>query len=304
MPRAFLFVLLFAAGAGGALAAADPSKLPLGDGRYATSVKAGYVDSCQTSFSGGGAQVNGPWITGSTWDETKKISVRGSVHWNAHFSERVARSKRILAGNGLPASPTGVFPVSSTDPAYAYDRNPNSIRPYTLKVILPASPKLARAPTCVGGTVGVSTLGVPLYSSFDALGRDADAHEVQDACGGHPQITGQYHLHGLSPCWRDSALSRTTRLVGWALDGFGIYVEVDAKGRMLSSAALDACHGRTSAVDWDGNRVRMYHYDATIDFPYLVACFRGTPITSATGLRIGGGGGGAPGRGPPGAGGG
>ena len=44
--------------------------------------------------------------------------------------------------------------------------------------------------------------------------------------------------------------------------------------------------------------VRMYHYDATLDFPYLVGCFKGTPITSATGLGIGGQG--AGGAGPPG----
>jgi hypothetical protein len=31
----------------------------------------------------------------------------------------------------------------------------------------------------------------------------------------------------------------------------------------------------------------MYHYVATPDFPYLVGCYRGTPITSATGLHLG-----------------
>ena len=35
----------------------------------------------------------------------------------------------------------------------------------------------------------------------------------------------------------------------------------------------------------------MYHYHASLDFPYMVSCYRGTPITSATGLGIGGGGG-------------
>jgi len=292
--KTFSVLLVVPLAAGAALAAVNPAKLPLGDGRYTSGTKAGYVDSCQTAFNGAGAQVNGPWIHGTTWDETAKPSVQGSVKWPSRFSERVAGSQRVLSGNGLPASPTGVFPIASSDPAFAYDRNPNSIKAYTLKVSLPANPRLAASPACVGGTVGVSTLGVPLYSSFDALGRDAGAHEVQDACGGHPQITGQYHFHGLSPCWQDSALSRKTSLVGWALDGFGIYVEHDAKGQLLSSADLDVCHGRTSAVDWDGRRVRMYHYDATLDFPYLVACFRGTPITSATGLGIGGGGGAPP----------
>jgi hypothetical protein len=176
----------------------------------------------------------------------------------------------VLSGNGLPASPTGVFPIGSSDPASAYDRNPNSIKPYTLRVSLPADPRAAAVPTCVGGTIGVSTLGVPFYSAFDALGRDAEAHEVQDACGGHPQISGQYHFHGLPACWRSSPLSRKTHLIGWALDGFGIYVEYDPSGKLLDDSALDACHGRTSLVTWDGKEVRLYHYVATLDFPYLV----------------------------------
>jgi hypothetical protein len=285
-----------------AFAASDPSRLLLGDGKYGTAPRVGYVDSCQTSFFGGGAQANGPWIHGATWDSTKKLSVTGAVHWHSRFSAKVSGARRILSGNGLPSMPTGVFPIASSDPAYAYDRNPNTISGYTLEVSLPASPMLAASPTCVGGTVGMSTLGVPFYSSFDAAGRDAAAHELQDACGGHPQVSGQYHFHGLSPCWRDSVLSRKTHLVGWALDGFGIYVEYGRNGKLLSDSDLDACHGRTSVVDWDGRSVRMYHYDATEDFPYLVGCYRGTPITSATGLGIGGGGGGGGHAPPPGGG--
>jgi YHYH protein len=296
--RPVLAVVLLAAFAGAALAAVDPSALPLGDGKYKTSPAVGYVDSCQTYFNGSGAQVNGPWIARSTWSSTEKIHVQGTVHWRSTFKEKVAGSRRVLTGNGLPISPTGTFPIGSSDPAYAYDRNPNSIEPYTLSVSLPASPKLASSPTCVGGTVGVSMLGVPLYSSFDAAGRDALAHELQDACGGHPQVSGQYHFHGLSPCWKDSAPSRKTHLIGWALDGFGIYVEYDSQGQMLSTSTLDACHGRTSVVSWDGKMVRMYHYDATLDFPYLVGCYMGTPITSATGLGIGGPQNGAPPGGP------
>jgi hypothetical protein len=297
LPALLVLTLLAAAVA---VAAVDPSRLPLGDAKYRTSPKVGWVDSCQRDFAGGqGAQASGPWIGRTTWDSSRKISVEGSVHWSSTFSEKVVGSRRVLSGNGLPASPTGIFPIGSSDPAYDYDRNPNSIEPYTLRVSLPASPKLAAAPTCVGGTIGVSTLGVPFYSAFDALGRDAEAHEVQDACGGHPQISGQYHFHGLPACWQDSALSKTTHLIGWALDGFGIYVEYDSSGKLLSDSALDACHGRTSVVTWDGKRVSIYHYDATLDFPYLVGCYRGTPITSATGLGIGGGQGQGPGQGPP-----
>ena len=282
-----------------AVAAVDPTKLPLGDGKYTTSVKAGYVDSCQTSFNGGGAQANGPWVGSTTWDSTAKIHIQGTVHWKSTFTQKVVGSRRIIAGNGLPSTPTGTYPVGSSDPAYAYDRNPNSIKAYSLKLSLPANPTAAAKPSCIGGTVGISPLGAPMYSSFDALGRDAGAHEIQDACGGHPQISGQYHFHGLPVCWQSSTLSKKTHLVGWALDGFGIYVEYGSDGKMLGSADLDACHGRTSVVTWDGKQKSMYHYVATQDFPYLVACYKGTPITSATGLDIGsGGGGGFPPGGP------
>src|SRR5207302_1097747 len=134
-----------------------------------------------------------------------------------------------LSGNGLTSTPTGTFPVQESDAAYQYDRNPNVVRPYILKADLPDNPVVAAQPTCVGGTIGVSVLGAPIFSAFDALGRDAGAHEIQDACGGHPEITGQYHFHALSPCF-----SAAAGLFGYALDGFGIFVESG-----VTSADLD-----------------------------------------------------------------
>jgi hypothetical protein len=269
--------------------------LPLGDGKYTTSPTRGFVDSCITQFNGGGAFRDGPWIDAAakTWDAAKKIAVLGSVQRRSEFKAVRTGSSLEITGNGLTSTPTGTFPVQSTDPAYAFDRNPNVIRPSTLKVDLPYDPVVAGTPSCVGGTIGVSVLGAPIFSAFDALGRDAGAHEVQDACGGHPEITGQYHFHTLSPCF-----SAKDGLFGYALDGFGIYVEPG-----VTSADLDECHGRTSQVTWHGKPTTVYHYVATADFPYLVACYRGTPVTSAQGLQIGGPGPGGPGPGGPGPGG-
>ena len=269
--------------------AVTPSGLPLGDGQYATTARKGSVFSCITSFNGQGAFHDGPWIDSAakTWDSTKKIAVQGATtHSDARFASSLTETTQRLTGNGLPSTPTGTFPVSSSDPAFQYDRNPNSVQSYPLDVSLPAAPVVNSSPTCVGGTIGVSVLGVPIYSAFDALGRDAAAHEVQDSCGGHPEITGQYHFHALSPCFKGAAAGFDDGLFGYALDGFGIYVEKDASGNGLTSAALDECHGRTSEITWYGKKTAMYHYVATIDFPYLVACYRGTPISSATGLRI------------------
>jgi hypothetical protein len=91
--------------------------------------------------------------------------------------------------------------------------------------------------------------GGAVSNALDAQKRDAVAHEVQDACGGHPGPNGAYHYHAVSSCIRTSGSST---LVGYALDGFGIYVEPGA-----TDADLDACHGRTSTVLWNGKPARM-----------------------------------------------
>jgi hypothetical protein len=124
--------------------------------------------------------------------------------------------------------------------------------------------------------IGVALNGVAIFNAFDAGGRDAVAHEVQDLCSGHPERSGEYHYHGPSPCLPSETGNET--LVGYAIDGFGIYSLYDAKGRELTNADLDACHGRTSEVDWDGKRVTMYHYVLTREYPYTIGCFRGTPV--------------------------
>jgi hypothetical protein len=276
-------------GAAAATTGVDLTKLPLGDNQYSTTgAEKGKVFSCITNFNGGGAFANGPWIhtDTNTWDATAKIAVDGSIDQHGEITASHSPTGETLQGNGLPTAPTGVFPVASTDEAYNYDRNPNTIKGYTLLAQLP-EPTMASSSSCVGGTIGVSVLGVPIYSAFDAGGRDAAAHEVQDDCDGHPEMTGQYHYHSLSSCWKDVP-GFDPGLFGYALDGFGIYVDRDANGNLLSSNDLDECHGRTGEITWHGQKVTMYHYVATPDFPYLVACYRGTPITTATGLHIGG----------------
>ena len=71
-------------------------------------------------------------------------------------------------------------------------------------------------------------------------------------------------------------------LVGYALDGHGIFVEHDSQGRLPTNADLDECHGRTSTVLWNGAPRNMYHYDVTLEFPYTIGCFRGTPTGQPT----------------------
>jgi hypothetical protein len=282
----------------------NPKAIPLGDGYVSTTPRVGYVDSCVTSFGGvGGARTDGPWINTSakTWNEDTKLHVSGSVRWpSATYLVKVKGSKRIIAFNDLPIDHTsGTFPIQSTDPAYQYDQNGNHLAAQSFTWSLPLNPSAVRTPSCTpGGPIGVLDDGVALYNALDGEGRDAGAHEVLDACGAHPDPSNTYHHHDIPPCILEQVRTGATKLVGYALDGYGIYVVKNARGALPTNTALDRCHGTTSVVPWNGKRTRIYHYVATLEYPYTVGCFHGTAISTG---GAAGPGGGAPGGGPPGA---
>jgi hypothetical protein len=289
LSRKVKLVLIFAATAAVAIPTAlaattiNKAKLSLGDGKVSTEAKRGYLWSCRAnnfvSADQAGAQVKGPWFNGDgTWDKTKKISILGSVSWpTANVSFKVSGDSRVISGNGLPTThKTGTYPVASSDPAYAYDRNPSKIAANTISLTLPANPKVNAAAQCAGGEVGVALSGVMINDSLDAGGRDAVANEVQDSCDGHPQNAGVYHYHSASRC------AKTTEQFGWALDGFPIMGSTDPKdGHEITNAELDDCHGRTAEITVGGKKVTMYHYVGNDEYPYTVGCFRGTPIRVA-----------------------
>jgi len=265
----------------------DPAAVPLGDGYVSSTPKVGSVDSCVTSFpSAGGASTVGPWIDtkAGTWNSLTKIGVGGSVSWpQATFSVAVSGSRRIITGNDLPVGhDTGTFPISSSDPAHAYDQNPNTITAQSISWSLPLVPAPAASPSCLGlGPIGVLDDGVYLFDALDGEGRDAAAHEVlDDTCQEHPQMGGVLHHHTVPSCLSAKATGRST-LVGYAADGYGIYVERDAGGALLTNTDLDACHGRTSMVLWNGKEQDVYHYDATLEYPYTLGCYHGTATSQS-----------------------
>lgn len=278
----------------------DLTRLEVGDGKYSTSAQAGYVYTCMTEFNGGGAAGTGSWMNGDgTWDATKKAVVDGSVTWPHSFTVSLQGDQRVFTGNDLPDHPTGNFPVDPSDDAYAVDRNPNSIQEQSITLSLPANPTAAVQPNCVGGEVGIMLSGVVIFSAFDAEGRDAVAHEVQDECDGHPQISGFYHYHSLSDCIEDTSTSGHSSLVGYAFDGYGIYGYYGEDGAEVTNDDLDQCHGHTHVVEWDGQMVEMYHYHATHEFPYVVGCFHGEPAVRALSAGEGMGGQQGQGQGQP-----
>jgi len=262
----------------------DCTKLPLGDHKYSTtSAKIGYVYSCQ-SLSGSPVVSSAPWInsTAGTWSMPAKVAVEGSVAWNGTYSSTVSGSSNTLSSQEVPIAPhtTGSFPIASSDPAYAYDHNPNGIAKHATSLALSANPTVNANPTCLGmGTIGMTVTGVAIYNGFDAAGYDAVAREEQDACHGHPDQSDTYHYHGvIQACVPDAgSATQNSSLLGYALDGFGIYGPWYG-GKVLTTANLDACHGTTSPVMWQGKLVSIYHYVSTYDFPYTLGCYRGTPV--------------------------
>lgn len=255
--------------------------LPLGDGRISTLPRVGYVNACSLTFPNvGGAMADGSWIKSSgTWDTSQKISIGGNVTWSNHFySITQSGTNRILNSNDIPDHNTGTFPVATSDPAYNFDRNPNTIAPQNLSKTIPLNPIVAPNPSCLRmGAIGVMKSGVILFNALDGDGKDAVAHEIQDSCSGHPEFTGEYHYHNLSSCISQENTTKQTRLVGYALDGFGIYEEFDSTGSRLKNSDLDECHGRKSKVNWNGQDTSIYHYVITNEYPYTISCFKGTP---------------------------
>jgi hypothetical protein len=271
----------------------DLRRLPLGDGNVSFDVpQVGYVFSCTSQFGGGGAAQEGAWMNGDgTYDRTAKtVFVDGEVMWASNFEITLDGDIRLVLGNGLPNHPTGVYPVATSDDAYNYDRNPNTIQAQDVSYELPANPEIAETATCVDfGTIGIMLTGSVFFNALDGPGRDAVAHEILDGCQGHPERTGEYHYHDLSLCIEPEVPeSGHSALVGYALDGFGIFGRYGEEGAVMTNADLDECHGHTHEIEWGDATVTMYHYHATWEYPYTLGCYRGTPVAAESVGNAGG----------------
>ncbi|MCX4612591.1 MULTISPECIES: YHYH protein [Streptomyces] len=196
---------------------------------------------------------------GSVIDVLKRPFVSGTMHWHKYLKVTTTATKRRFRGNGLPDHPTGRFPVRKGTRAYKYYAEipahgyPNAaaipIEPWNLDVTVPRDPSVRAQPT------------------YDT----------------------QYHYHGPSQtCFgskpsRGSASTRSrsrhSPLVGYAIDGFGIFGPRGEDGRIVRNRDLDVCHGHTHAIMWDGKKVVMYHYHLNGEYPYSLGCFRGEPVT-------------------------
>ena len=273
---------------------ADPHNLPIGKSVSTSAAARGSIFACTIMSGGGGAFSTGSWVhTDGTYDVTVKPAVEGDVGWpSAAITFTSSNGRLTIKGNGLPkGTRTGTYPVASGSEAYRYDRNPNTIKSQIVSWTLPR-PVAAARPSCLsGGPIGVALNGVAIFNALDAMNRDAAAYEILDRCDGHPERTGRYHYHTIPACLTTSERAgQHSSVVGYALDGYPITGSRGDGGTVLSNADLDACHGHTGWIVRSGKRVRTYHYHATLEYPYTLGCFKGTPLR----VRATGAGGGPP----------
>ena len=83
-----------------------------------------------------------------------------------------------------------------------------------------------------------------------------EAHTLAplDDCGGHVNPHTGYHYHAVNGCTKEiEQVDGHAPMLGYAIDGFGIYAALDSQGN--KSTGLDACGGHE-------DKIRGYHYHA------------------------------------------
>jgi hypothetical protein len=237
-------------------------------------------------------KANTPWLQGNNVVLSKIETVPGKVKMKSVFKITETKNTRTLKGNGIPSFEVGTFAIPKSSPAYKYyaalpaagyaNAAEIPIKPYHLELKIPKNPKIAAKPTCFEQlTIGVALVGAAWHAevALDALGNayDPNAALPTDRCFGHPYAT-EYHVHGYSwKCMDQGKPGEASPLVGYALDGFGIYGPRGADGTLVTNAQLDECHGRVGEVMWNGKKQKIYHYVLNNEYPYSIGCFRGTP---------------------------
>jgi hypothetical protein len=236
-----------------------------------------------------------PYVDGAV--TASQIDPAGSV-----FSMTTDDKFRYFKGNGLPSTPMGNFPVQPGTAAYPYysalpgGTDPRTgqayssaaaigISPYDLTSKLPLNPVITGFNPINSLIVGITLTGAAWHVEIanDSYGNWYSPTNPlpHDQCFGHP-YSQQYHYHGYSwKCFPNQGTSGHSPLFGYALDGFGIFGPRGVDGKMVTNAELDACHGHTHPVEWNGTIQNIYHYHLNNEYPFSVGCFRGTPDYNA-----------------------
>lgn len=259
-------------------AGSDCTKLHLGDAFFSTSgATRGSMYSCiaKNPNAPGSNSSKITWINtaAGTWNILEKpwLPAATGTPSAGTFAMTVSGSRSIQVNNLPVDQRIGNWPMTAYPLLTAIDPNPGipAAKNFSFDFVLSPSP--AAVPTCLSlGAIGVTLNGVVLYNAADARGDDAVAHEIVDVYGGHPAAS-DYHYHFIPERLDGNRLTDGhSGIVGYIRDGFPIYGYYGAGGVRVSNADLDECHGHAHGT-------LGYHYHATLDYPYTVGCYRGTP---------------------------
>jgi hypothetical protein len=235
------------------------------------------------------------WLRkGYVVDLAQRPIIPGAERHDSALSITIEGENRHIAGNGLPSTPTGIFPIPEDSPVYA-DYAEAEVPPgwiYTNRatipmnavgfdIVLPRLPVVSDEPNCVElAATGILLNGARIVDPIEVGMFDSQAGLPLDNCFGHMSGAGSYHHHAFSPaCFDAGEPGKHSPLVGYAVDGFGVFGPQGEDGAILTNAELDECHGHTHEIDWDGDRVTMFHYHLNYEFPYSFGCFRGKTVS-------------------------
>lgn len=257
----------------------DCARLRLGDASLSTSsAGVGKLLSCAgpNPAAPGSNRSRITWIDDATvtWNLLRKPFLPSGTFAPASgtYSVQEANGTRTITVNNLPVDgKIGDWPMSRYAALTAIDGNPGTPSAKSYTFTLPIAASVNMTPSCVPlGAIGVTRNGVVLYNAADARGNDAVAHEIVDAHGGHPAQT-DYHYHFIPERLDNAPLADGhSGIVGYIRDGFPLYGYKGVGGIELRNTDLDECHGHAHGT-------LGYHYHATLEYPYTVGCYRGTP---------------------------
>lgn len=238
-------------------------------------------------------------------EEEENISFSPADAFSDNVMVSISDNTVTVRSNGLPNHDTGEFPNSG---------NPNSISEQDITKTFTLEPQLANEVTFSGGMeFGIAVNGIlfePLTGEYWNDDRNSgwnlewSTNELGfDFNNAHVQPDGTYHYHGEPTSLLATIDGNTQTLIGYAADGFPIYVENLTASYQIKSGErpdgpggeydgtyvedyeyveglgdLDECNGTTGPTPEypDGT----YYYVVSETFPIISRCFSGTPDES------------------------
>ncbi len=214
-----------------------------------------------------------------------RIEEKGKLHLrpatvqpqaNSEVKIEIVGEDRVITANGVPNHKTGRFPNSG---------NPNRISEQSHVFRVPAKPEIAKRTTPMHGMFGVAVNGVPFDPGAGEFYDGEPGWQYEPLSGAidlgldvshaHVQPTGKYHYHGLPTGLQEIVQidpKKHSPLIGWAADGFPIYVlygysdPQDASSevvKLTSSYRLKSGNrpgGNAPGGEFDGTFVADYEY--------------------------------------------